>query len=44
MDPTKSDEFYKKACDLWEFLRDSFSRGEDEWERGVYMILVPDPD
>ena len=39
MDATKSDELYKKACDLWEFLRDSYSRDEDEWERGVYMIL-----
>jgi tetratricopeptide (TPR) repeat protein len=39
MDVQKSNEFYMKACEFWEFLRYSFDRDEEEWERGIYIIL-----
>jgi hypothetical protein len=39
MNAQKSQEFYDKACKFWEFLRDSYSRDEDEWSRGIDMIL-----
>jgi hypothetical protein len=39
MDLQKSNELYLKAYKFWDFLRDSYSRNEDEWERGIYMIL-----
>ncbi len=39
MDAEKSRELYVKACKFWEFLRDSYSPDEDEWERGIDVIL-----
>lgn len=37
--PKKSNELFLKAAEFWNILRTSFDQGENEWKRGIYVIL-----
>ena len=39
MDVERSDQFYRAACERWDFLRCSYSPDEPDWSSTIHDIL-----